>query len=197
MPTLETLTYDDLKSIINTKSLGRARGYLGRVRNAARQGNTLNAEVQGSRLYQVEVDVAPSGISARCSCPYDWGGYCKHVGAVLLKWIAAPGAFSGTDAPAPTLEGYPIAVTPVEPPPSHQPAESPWWFRSTFDSRRAADEELLRNGLEDIVVQELRGIARERGWTVRGTRKAKIVQQLAAKIADPDHARKAYLDLDP
>jgi hypothetical protein len=197
MPTLETLTRDDLKSVLNSKSLGRARGYLGRVRNAARQGNTLTADVQGSRLYRVEIDVAPSGISAHCSCPYDWGGYCKHVGAVLLAWIAAPGAFSSADAPARTVEGYPIEVTPVEPPPSHRPAESPWWFHNTFETRRAADEELLRNGLEDIVVQDLRGVARERGWTVRGTRKADIVQQLAAQITDPGQARKAYLDLDP
>lgn len=90
MPTLETLTHDDLKGILNSKSLSRARGYLGRVRNAARQGNTLTAEVLGSRLYQVGIDVEPSGISAQCSCPYNWGGYCKHIGAV-----GRPGSRSG------------------------------------------------------------------------------------------------------
>ena len=34
--------------------------------------------------FKVEIDVEPSGITAHCSCPYDWGGYCKHIGAVLL-----------------------------------------------------------------------------------------------------------------
>jgi hypothetical protein len=194
MPTLETLTYDDLKRVCTSKSLARARGYLARVRNPARKGQTLTAEVQGSRLYRVEIDVAPAGITAQCSCPYNRDGYCKHVGAVLLTWIAAPRSFGGASAPA--LEGSPIEVTPVEPPPSYRPDENPWWFRSTFDSRRAADEELLRNGLEDIVVQDLRGMAKARGWTVRGTRKAKIIRQLAAKIADPDEARKSYHDLD-
>jgi hypothetical protein len=196
MPTLETLTRDDLKGALKSKSLSRARGYLGRVRNAARQGNTLTADVQGSRLYQVEIDVVPSGISAHCSCPYDWGGYCKHIGAVLLKWIAAPGSFSGTDAPTPTLDGYPIEVTPVEPPPSYQPTESPWWLYETFENRRAGDEELLRDRLDSIVMQDLRRMAKQRGWTVRGTRKAEVIEQLAAQITDPDQARRGYRDLD-
>ncbi|MBN1979809.1 MAG: helicase-associated domain-containing protein [Anaerolineae bacterium] len=196
MPTLETLTYDDLKSVLKSESLGRARGYLDRVQNAVRQGNTLTAEVQGSRLYRVEIDVAPSGISAHCSCPYDWGGYCKHVGAVLIKWIVLPASFSSVDARAPILDGYPIEVTPVEPPPSYQPTESPWWLHETFENRRAADEELLRDRLDGIVMQDLRRMARERGWTVRGTRKADIIQQLADQITDPGQALKGYLDLD-
>ena len=24
---------------------------------------------------------------ASCTCPYGWGGYCKHIVAVLLTWI--------------------------------------------------------------------------------------------------------------
>jgi hypothetical protein len=196
MTTLETLTYDDLKSVLNSKSLSRARNYMGRVRNAARQGNTLTAEVQGSRLYQVEIDVTPSGISAHCSCPYDWGGYCKHVGAVLLAWIATPGAFGSADAPARTVEGYPIEVTPVEPPPSYQPEESPWWLHETSENRRAADEKLLRDRLDSIVMQDLRRMSRERGWTVRGTRKAEVIEQIAAQITEPGQALKGYLDLD-
>ena len=196
MPTLETLTHSDLKSVLKSKILSRARGYVGQVRDGVRKGKTLTAEVRGSRLYQVEVDVEPSGITAHCSCPYNWGGYCKHIGAVLLKWIESPGSFSGTDAPAPTLDGYPIEVTPVEPPPSYQPAESPWWLRETFENRRAADEKLLRNGLDGIVMQDLRQMARQRGWTVRGTRKAEVIEQIAAQITDPDQARRGYRDLD-
>ncbi len=36
--------------------------------------------------YQVSVTLADAGgiADASCTCPYDWGGYCKHIVAVLL-----------------------------------------------------------------------------------------------------------------
>ena len=30
------------------------------------------------------------GVDANCSCPYDWGGYCKHIVAVLLAYLHEP-----------------------------------------------------------------------------------------------------------
>ncbi len=196
MPSLETLTNDDLKSVLRSKSLSRARGYVGQVRNGVRRGKTLTAEVRGSRLYQVEIDVEPSGITAQCSCPYDWGGYCKHIGAVLLKWIESPGFFTTETAPTPASNAYPIEVTPVEPPPTHRPKEEPWWLHSTFESRRAADDELLQNRLDSIAMQGLRQMAKRRGWAVRGTRKAEIVQQIAGQIVEPGQALRGSLELD-
>jgi len=37
--------------------------------------------------YEVEISISPDGsvTSYDCSCPYDWGGPCKHVAAVLFK----------------------------------------------------------------------------------------------------------------
>lgn len=53
-----------------------------------RRGNLLTAQVEGSTLpyYQVAVTLADAGgiADASCTCPYDWGGYCKHIVAVLL-----------------------------------------------------------------------------------------------------------------
>jgi uncharacterized Zn finger protein len=48
----------------------------------------LTAEVEGSEFepYQVSIRLHDGGVAdARCTCPYDYGGYCKHVVAVLLK----------------------------------------------------------------------------------------------------------------
>ncbi|MGN0587477.1 MAG: SWIM zinc finger domain-containing protein [Oscillospiraceae bacterium] len=42
------------------------------------------AEVEGSEIYNVCIEVTPSGeiAFAACDCPYDYG-YCKHIAAVL------------------------------------------------------------------------------------------------------------------
>jgi uncharacterized Zn finger protein len=64
------------------------------------RGNVLTAEVEGSEdePYRVSVTLnGPSGpavdvAEASCDCPYDWGGWCKHIVAVVLAAVrAAPG----------------------------------------------------------------------------------------------------------
>ncbi len=195
MPTLESLTKADLRGPLKTKSLRRARGYVNRVQNPTRAGQTLTAQVRGTRLYEVEIDVEPSGISARCSCPYNWGGYCKHIGAVLLKWIRSPESFAATDAP--TVSGeHPIEVVPVEPPATRRPEELPFWLVTPFADRQRADDQQLRRWLSRIKLQDLRRMARQRGWKVRGTRKAEVVRQIAERIGDPGDVLKTVLNLD-
>ena len=53
-----------------------------------RRGNLLTAQVQGSDYapYQIVVTLLNDGSidDSTCTCPYDWGGYCKHIVAVLL-----------------------------------------------------------------------------------------------------------------
>jgi uncharacterized Zn finger protein len=42
----------------------------------------------------VTITLGPGGIShARCNCPYDWGGICKHIVATLLTWVQEPDSF--------------------------------------------------------------------------------------------------------
>lgn len=196
MPTLETLTKSDLKGPLKSKSLRRARGYVSRVQNPARSGHTLTAQVRGSRLYEVEIDVEPGGISAICSCPYDWGGYCKHIGAVLLRWIQSPGDFAVAGAAATISNEYSIDVTPVEPPPTQRLEQPPFWLAFPFTERLRADEEQLRQWLNGVRLQDLRMMAKQRGWKVKGARKADVVRQVSERIADPRGVLQATLDLD-
>ena len=52
----------------------------------------MTAEVEGSEFepYQVLIRLHDGGIAdAHCTCPYDWGGYCNHIVAVLLKFADA------------------------------------------------------------------------------------------------------------
>lgn len=54
----------------------------------ARRGAVITADVEGSDYapYAISITLDPSGsvASAECTCPYDDGGYCKHIVAGLL-----------------------------------------------------------------------------------------------------------------
>jgi len=195
MLSLETLTENDLHGPLNDASLRKARGYLTQIFNPVRAGQVLSAQVRGTYLYQVEADVSPGGIHAQCSCPYTWGGYCKHIGAVLLKWLQTPGAFA-VQAPAITLPGFPLAVIPVEPPPTRRPDKPPAWLADSFEERQQRDRQQLAKWLDNITIQDLRGMAKQRGWKVRGSRKAEVVGQVLAQIDDADGLRRAIAGLD-
>jgi hypothetical protein len=198
MPTLETLSDADLRGPLDTKSLQKAQSYIQRVKNPIRRGQTLTAQVRGAghNDYNVEIDVKPSGIAAFCTCPYNWGGYCKHIGAVLLKWIHAPGTFTTLGDSNALANSSPLEVTPVEPPPTRRPDELPFWITTTIADRQHADIQQLSQWLEAIKLQELRQMARQRGWKVKGNRKAEIIQQIVEHLTDPGQALQAVLSLD-
>jgi len=196
MPTLETLTEADLAGVLSRASLKKAQGYLGRVQNPARSGQTLTAQVRGSYLYEVEIDVKPGGVAALCTCAYTWGGYCKHIGAVLLQWIRSPGVFRVQDAVPKAVEPAALELTPVEPPPTARPKELPYWMQTTLRDRQQSGDKQLAGWLEKTKLNDLREIAVRRGWSLKGTRKADIVGQLLPQLTDPAQTLKAVLGLD-
>jgi uncharacterized Zn finger protein len=55
------------------------------------RGQILQASVIGNNYYRVSINFSDRGIeSANCSCPYDFGGWCKHIVAVALISIEQP-----------------------------------------------------------------------------------------------------------
>lgn len=56
----------------------------GRIHQLMRTGETITALVQGTRRYNVTVDLTAPDFTPTCSCPYAGTGACKHVVAVLL-----------------------------------------------------------------------------------------------------------------
>jgi len=96
---LPNLTESDITRYCTDQSFERGEDYCyrGAVLRPIRQGCTLRAECEGSQYepYRVTVELDEQGIkSAYCSCPYDWGGYCKHVVALLLTWVRDPEEFT-------------------------------------------------------------------------------------------------------
>lgn len=91
MPTPK-LTEAMIRRLTSAQSFSRGKEYYqaGAVSDLTRRGNTLRAEVEGSSYepYQVTITLDAGGVAeATCTCPYDWGDYCKHIVAVLLTYV--------------------------------------------------------------------------------------------------------------
>ncbi len=85
------VTERTIRAFATPESIARGRSYFddGAVSDLVRRGDRLTAEVERSEFapYQVFIPLHDGGVAeARCSCPYDWGRYCKHIVAVLLKF---------------------------------------------------------------------------------------------------------------
>jgi uncharacterized Zn finger protein len=90
------------------KSFARGRELFrrGAVSRAAVQGRTLSGVCEGSEspFYRVRAELDEGGVrSASCTCPYDFGGHCKHIIALLLSYAHEPESFAVRKEPAELL----------------------------------------------------------------------------------------------
>ena len=80
----------------------------GAVSQTAIRGDTLSGECEGneSPFYKARIELDEGGVrSASCTCPYDFGGYCKHLVALLLAYAREPERFAVRQNPADLLSG--------------------------------------------------------------------------------------------
>ncbi|MEW6558090.1 MAG: SWIM zinc finger family protein [Elusimicrobiota bacterium] len=89
---------DTIKSIqdrTDPKVFTRGESYYqsGQVRHRIKTENGFKATVVGTRQYQVIVD----NVRVSCNCPYDRGGYCKHIVATFLAWLKEPESFQSEE----------------------------------------------------------------------------------------------------
>jgi hypothetical protein len=73
-----------LRDLCTQQSFQRGLRYFeeGRVKIKEASCSRIAAVVLGNDSYRVEIDL--DRLSARCSCPYDLEGYCKHIVATFL-----------------------------------------------------------------------------------------------------------------
>ncbi len=93
----------------NSHSRGVAYARRGAVRQLTSDGDGFRALVQGSHLYTVCLWEQNGAIVSSCTCPYDWGGICKHVVAVMTRLLEVQ-ASSETDIDVQTSFGTPDVV---------------------------------------------------------------------------------------
>ncbi|MDX2255767.1 MAG: SWIM zinc finger family protein [Pseudanabaenaceae cyanobacterium bins.39] len=92
MPTLK-ISESVIRQNTSDKSFERGKEYARSqsVQDLFWRDHTLQATVAGSTYYRVSIGFSDRGIqSAKCSCPYDFGGWCKHIVAVLLVGLEKP-----------------------------------------------------------------------------------------------------------
>jgi hypothetical protein len=92
---LDHLTEADVQARCSDASFERGCRYYtgGAIRQRVRLDDGLETRVAGTYNYRVVVREAPGGLVAICTCPYDWGGDCKHIVATLLAWLQEPESF--------------------------------------------------------------------------------------------------------
>lgn len=101
---LPRISLDDIRSRATPQSFSRGEGYYhsGAIFDLARHGNTIGGRCEGSDYspYNVLVVLGDTGSidHAICTCPYDWGGDCKHIVALLLTYHHDPELFEETPA---------------------------------------------------------------------------------------------------
>ncbi len=83
------LTIQFIQSLVSEQVFERGKLYYEeeRVRDFNQTDNSYFATVCGTQNYQVKVWWSSCGWDARCSCPYDWENFCKHIVAVMLKIV--------------------------------------------------------------------------------------------------------------
>src|SRR5262245_39844533 len=92
MSIIPDLSEAGIRSHTTPDSFSRGQSYFesGAVADVGLRGNTIQGQVEGSQYtpYRVNITFDQSGVtSASCTCPYDWGGWCKHIVAVLLTCL--------------------------------------------------------------------------------------------------------------
>jgi uncharacterized Zn finger protein len=93
--TVPSLSEAAIRRQTTAESFRRGENYYrrGAVISLVRRGDELQSEVEGSQYepYRVRVTFDEGGVtSAACDCPYDWGGWCKHIVATLLVCLRQP-----------------------------------------------------------------------------------------------------------
>lgn len=95
---IPAITEADIRELSSPEVFERGVGYYegGALFDTRQMGDELHARCHGSSYapYRVSAQLGPGGVvDAACSCPYDWGGICKHVVALLLAWVRSPEVF--------------------------------------------------------------------------------------------------------
>lgn len=92
---LSQLTEKIIQQYSSAQSFQRGYDYYqqGAVTSLIRRGTLLQAEVEGSEVLPYLVCCtfdSDEDLSTTCTCPYDWGGLCKHIIATCLACIHQP-----------------------------------------------------------------------------------------------------------
>lgn len=81
------LSLKEIRGLCTESSFERGLDYFkeDRVKDIEQYKNKVTVYVSGTSNYKVSIHLGKKDVDAHCTCPYDWGGYCKHIVATLIK----------------------------------------------------------------------------------------------------------------
>lgn len=177
---LYSLTETDLTQYLSIRAmqLGESIYHLEGVVDARVEGATLHAVVKDDDgdVQTVEISVKDGDLWAFCTCPQTESEHCAHIGAVLTAWVRDRESF--------------VEVVGGE----HGDDESSILSRLSASSLDYPSE--YRQMLAYQTINELRAIAKKRGFTIHGTRKEPIIEELSTLLCDQEATRAEILALD-
>ncbi|RMF28550.1 MAG: hypothetical protein D6759_15560, partial [Chloroflexi bacterium] len=112
-----------------------------------------------------------------CSCPEGQRGFCAHIGALLIAWIREPQTFVSMELGEEESSPFPIS----------------------FLAPEAVEQKLrdaLREAFESQTIQQLRAIARRHGLSIKGRRKAPLVEALTEHLSRSQVIVQTYEQLE-
>ncbi len=86
---LPEITEDIINDLVSGASLTKGYSYFhgDAVVKLWIENGSYKANVDGSERYTVTISGKKGNIQTDCTCPYDWGGVCKHVVATMLAVV--------------------------------------------------------------------------------------------------------------
>lgn len=153
-----------LRHFVPAGSRARGDAYFaqGRVRSVIEVGDgTIDAEVQGTRLYGVQLTIQRGDLVIRCECPWFEGEreVCKHIWAAI-RAASAKGLLPEQEL-FPVIEDPEIVARPPQPPRSRRDRDDrPQWQR-LLDSIQSpqAPRERMRAATPEEIAYVVRPVA--------------------------------------
>ena len=93
------ITLSQIQFLAEAKVFERGKNYFedGSIQHRVLRGQRIEAFCEGSQYAPYHVTAILNGegyVSSTCTCPYDWGGICKHVVALLLTYLLEAKSFT-------------------------------------------------------------------------------------------------------
>ena len=152
----------------------------------ASEDYALVGQVRGTWRRVEDVKIGASGARLTPACTCGTGGFCRHVGALLLHWVRHPRDFAPG---SPADDGPPRFA--------RTGTETLQEIGGLVSNRALTLKEELTGLLEGLTTARLREIAQVRGISYPKSRgKADVVAHLATAFASPESVDAALAQLD-
>ena len=169
-----------------------------RVHQRLHCGDTLEAQIEDDYTNAVRIEIKDGKLLTACTCPFAQTALCSHIGALLLHWIWEPNSFS--TMPAQPLSGHASCAPQAPGARSESTLNANGGMGQTLSplqNRPDSSEHgsALTGLLQQLPLDTLRQIARQRGWSIETGDQRAYASALAGLLSDATAVARAVISL--